>query len=224
MQYSKSFLVSLTLHGVIGALFLLVFSMVRHLPTPEAKIAVSLMEYTPSIITKPITPTSNSEPMTRTTLTPLPEKVIDTPITPIPIMTPIPVIKTAVTPPPVAPTPSVPVKTVQPEPIPIKAPPPPPPINVQKTYEEENLGEIRAILVKHLTYPKNAQRLKQQGSVLVTFTLTPEKEVIRMSISEGSGYDLLDEAALKLIETTSAQFPKPSKNVTISVPIGYKLR
>lgn len=225
VQYSKSFLVSLTLHGLIGSIFLIVFSVTRNLPSPEPKIAVSLMEYTPSLISKPyIAPVPKiAEPVPHTAKT-QPPKSISAPLTPV--ITPIPVVKTTViTPPtPAVPTPTAPVKAVQPEPIVTKTAPPPPPVNVQKVYEEENLGEIRAILAKNLIYPKNALRLKQQGSVLVTFTLTPEGEISRVAITEGSGYDLLDSAALKLIETTVSQFPKPSKNVTVSVPIGYKLR
>ncbi|MDD5716986.1 MAG: TonB family protein [Sulfuricurvum sp.] len=126
----------------------------------------------------------------------------------------------------VASSPIAAAKTAEPEAVPPKAsvPPPSPPINIQKVYEEENLGKIRTLLAQNLVYPKNARRLNQQGDILVTFTLHPSGEVSHIVIAESSSFDLLDEAALRLIEQSAPQFPKPQKNVTISLPIGYKLR
>lgn len=103
-----------------------------------------------------------------------------------------------------------------------KAPPPPP--KAQENYEEENLGRIRAILAERLKYPKNALRLKQQGEVSVTFTLGTNRDVSQITISQSSGFELLDEAARSLIENSANEFPKPSKSVRITVPIAYKLR
>lgn len=94
----------------------------------------------------------------------------------------------------------------------------------QETYEEENLGRIRTILMERLTYPKNALRLKQQGEATVTFTLETTREVSQITISKSSGFELLDDAARNLIQSSAGEFPKPSKSVRISVPIAYKLR
>lgn len=100
----------------------------------------------------------------------------------------------------------------------------PPAQKQQEHYEEENLGRIRSILMERLTYPKNALRLKQEGEATVTFTFETDREVSQISISKSSGFELLDEAAKKLILSSAAEFPKPSKTVRISVPIAYKLR
>lgn len=105
-----------------------------------------------------------------------------------------------------------------------EAPPPPPPVSVQERYEEENLAQIRSILIERLVYPKNALRLHQQGEVVVTFSLTPDKEVKTITVTKSSEFELLDDAAVKLITSSASSFPKPSKTVRITVPIGYKIR
>ena len=116
--------------------------------------------------------------------------------------------------------------TKAPETLPVAAPkaPPPPPPKVQENYEEENLGRIRSILAERLKYPKNALRLKQQGETTVTFTLGTDRSVSQITITKSSEFELLDEAARALIESSASEFPKPSKSVRISVPIAYKIR
>lgn len=101
---------------------------------------------------------------------------------------------------------------------------PPPPPKVEENYEEENLGKIRSILAARLKYPKNAVRLKQQGECIVTFTLEPNRDVNQITITRGSGFEMLDSAAKELIETSASEFPKPKKSIRISVPIEYKLK
>lgn len=114
------------------------------------------------------------------------------------------------------------VKTPATEPVIVKAPLPP--VNVQAEYEEENLGRIRTLLAERLKYPKNALRLKQQGDVLITFTLSPSGGVSAIAIAKSSDFGMLDDAARTLIESTAPLFPKPSKNIRISLPIEYKIR
>lgn len=110
------------------------------------------------------------------------------------------------------------------EAIPVAVPKVSPPPIAKENYEEENLGRIRSILMERLTYPKNAMRLKQQGEATVTFTLETTREVSQISITKSSGFELLDNAAKNLIESSASEFPKPSKTVRISVPVAYKLR
>lgn len=95
---------------------------------------------------------------------------------------------------------------------------------IEENYEEENLGRIRTILAERLKYPKNALRLKQQGETTVTFTIETNREVSHISVTQSSGFELLDDAAKTLIESSASLFPKPAKAVRISVPIAYKLR
>jgi len=107
-----------------------------------------------------------------------------------------------------------------------KAPPapPPPPVNVEKEFLNAHLGEIRSLLLQNMKYPKNAQRLKMQGEVRVSFSLGTDGSVDDVKVVEGSGFEILDEDAVALIQKTASKFPKPSKSVRISVPISYVLR
>lgn len=132
--------------------------------------------------------------------------------------------KPAMMPSPVFSEPSVlPITAKTPEALPIVTQKSLPP-KVEENYADENLGQIRAILAERLKYPKNALRLNQQGEVMVSFTLGTDREVSQITITQSSGFEFLDNAAKKLIETSSAEFPKPAKPVRISVPIEYKLR
>jgi len=195
-------------------------------PPIEEKISLK-------ILLQPSTPTQ-THPIQTPPLTAAPPKVPE-PIQPqviIPPKTPIiPMIKptkpTQVSPAPVITATTVVSKAPEAAPVVsvVKAPPAPPPAaKAVENYEEENLGKIRNILADRLKYPKNALRLKQQGDVSVAFTLSPDRTVSQISITQSSGFEILDDAARTLIETTAAEFPKPSKTVRITLPIGYKLR
>lgn len=228
MRITKSFFLSIGIHFGLAVLLIGIFSAAqKNLSDSPQKIKLKLL-----------LDTSFPEPAA----SPLPQPkqpVQKLPAQPIPHQQPkiSPQMKTAVPPKAVQPSPVTapqPIPTVTAplqkptETIPVstpKAPPPPPPApKVEENYEEENLGKIRSILAERLKYPKNALRLKQQGECIVTFTLEPSREVNQIRITQSSGFDMLDDAAKELIETSSSEFPKPKKSVRISVPILYKLR
>lgn len=100
----------------------------------------------------------------------------------------------------------------------------PPAPNVEKEFLDAHLGEIRSLLLQNLKYPANARRLKMQGEVRVAFTLNADGSVENIKVIESSGFDVLDEDAMKLIEKTASRFPKPTKSVRINAPLGYVLR
>lgn len=202
------------------------FSTVRKKAEPE-KIRIAVLLQTPmstSSIPKPVAP---PKPITSV---PVKTPPIPTPIkTPNVLPKPTPLLAKPVQAPMIvqAPSPAI-AKIPVAEPTVVKAPPaappPPPPVNVQASYEEENLGRIRSLLSERLKYPRNALRLRQQGTVVVTFTLSPSGDVSGITITKSSDFEMLDDAARELIESTATLFPKPSKSVRISVPIEYKIR
>ena len=69
-----------------------------------------------------------------------------------------------------------------------------------------------------------AQKLKMQGDVRVSFSLEKDGSVANVKVIESSGFDILDDDAVALINKTASSFPKPTKSVRISVPLSYVLR
>lgn len=224
MKSSKPLFVSLAFHALLFMVAWGAFSTLRKIPEPE-KVRIAVLLQTPM--------STSSTPQPITQPKPIDPTPVKTPLIPAPIetsnvlsKTPVPILAKPVQPPVIAqaPTPAV-AKIPIAEPVVVKAPPPPPlPVNVQATYEEENLGRIRSLLSDRLKYPRNALRLRQQGTTVVTFSLSPSGEVSGITISKSSDFEMLDDAARELIESTAALFPKPSKSVRISVPIEYKIR
>ncbi|MDD5212760.1 MAG: TonB family protein [Sulfuricurvum sp.] len=154
-------------------------------------------------------------------------------------ITPTPVIQKALTPASTA----QPIQTVVPQPIsrpsvttqtaplslPIETskithPPIVPSVNIEKEFLNAHLGEIRALLIQNLKYPRNAQRLKMQGEVRIGFRLKSDGSVENIEVIQSSGFELLDEDARTLIKNTAPQFPKPTKNISLSIPLSYLLR
>lgn len=230
MNLSKSFLASLAVHLLILALALVAFKTVRSRPLPETKIRVALLMQAPASVTQNLPKPIASIPQPPQIPLKIPEKIVPS-IKPVETQKPIAAAPAAVNVQKTAPVPAVVThseptsqKTPMIEPVIAKAPPPPPAPNVQAEYEEANLGRIRTLLSEHLKYPKNALRLRQQGSVTITFTLSPSGEISALSITKSSEFELLDDAARSLIGETASLFPKPSKSVRISVPIEYKIR
>ena len=94
----------------------------------------------------------------------------------------------------------------------------------EEDYLDNHLGAIRDLLVKYRKYPTQALRLKQEGVVKVSFRLKSNGEVEDIAIISGSGYEILDDNARELIQKTAQYFPKPAKNVRITVPLNYGIK
>ena len=226
MRHANSFFISLGVHLSLAALMVGALSAVhKSAPVIEEKIALNLLAAEPTTSESPA-PVLSPEPA-------VPPKVFQPTVNPQIVSQPKqtgteqikplmnPQMQTAPAASALAvPSAKVPEQPTQP-PAAKAAPSTPKP---QEHYEDENFGRIRTILMEKLVYPKNAQRLKQQGEAVVTFTLEPNREVSQITITKSSGFDLLDDAAKTLIETSASEFPKPQKSVRISLPIAYKLR
>lgn len=220
---------SLFIHICLLSLFIFTFS---YTPKKESKTALKLQMIS---LSSPMSPSLQKKPAPPQTA----EKTKSIPTQkPTPI-TPTPVIQKAPTPAPTA----QPTPTVTPQPIvhpsvttpmtplspPAEAPkivhPPiaPPSVNIEKEFLDAHLGEIRALLIQNLKYPRNAQRLKMQGEVRVSFRLKSDGSVENIEVVKSSGFEILDEDAKALIKNTAPQFPKPSKNINLSIPLSYLL-
>lgn len=89
-------------------------------------------------------------------------------------------------------------------------------------YMEINMQEIAQLLEENLYYPVSARKRNITGLVKVNFTLGVDAKVDNIKVVE-SNSDILSRAAIKTIEELSTKFPKPHKEITLSVPINYSL-
>ncbi len=73
-------------------------------------------------------------------------------------------------------------------------------------------------------YPKIARLKKQQGTVVIEVFIKNNGAVEDLSIKQSSGYEILDEAALKTIKTWQFEANKDSKRSSnILIPITFTL-
>jgi periplasmic protein TonB len=224
---SRPFLYSLLVHFCILAVFIFSFT---HTQKTESRTSLKLkmislpLPMSPSLEKKQILPQPKKEitsiPVQKTTPTtpaPLEQKVL----TPSPIAQVAPT-QQSITRPSVtaSPTPlSSPAETPK-----VTHPPIAQSVNIEKEFLDAHLGEIRALLIQNLRYPRNAQRLKMQGEVRVSFRLKSDGSVENIEVVKSSGFEILDEDAKALIKNTAPQFPKPSKSINLSIPLSYLLR
>ncbi|MCK7576413.1 MAG: energy transducer TonB [Chromatiales bacterium] len=89
-------------------------------------------------------------------------------------------------------------------------------------------GTLAAWLNRHKRYPDRARRLRQQGTVRVSFTIDRQGRLISHRIVGASGYPLLDQEVEALVRRASPMPPFPAgltqSQLTITVPISFNLR
>lgn len=220
----RPFIYSLAIHSVLLAVLIFTLSPDSKKETRKLlKLQMITLSPSPAVVSKPSTPqpTVPTKPIPVQKIKPLTQVTV--PITAVKPLLPTPVIT------PIR-TPSAPVvQTIAPVETPkaVYIPTPQPQaqsVNVEKEFLDAHLGKIRALLIQNLKYPKNAQRLKMQGEVRVSFRLKSDGSVENIEVIQSSGFELLDEDAKALIKDTAPQFPKPTKSITLSVPLAYLLR
>lgn len=96
-------------------------------------------------------------------------------------------------------------------------------LNEKEQYIQDNLAIIAQLIKENLYYPRRARKRGIQGSVIVHFRLLKDATVTQVTASSLSNA-ILTRAAIKTITELSGQFPKPKKDLMLSVPIEYKLR
>jgi protein TonB len=126
---------------------------------------------------------------------------------------------------------------VRPEvrPVPRETPPPvvqprvepsvvaPQPKAADESREQQYQQIISASIKQYKEYPTVAKRRHWEGTTVVRLRLTPEGKVTDISVVEKSGYEILDEAAVKMIRKASP-LPLPPEGLhTVLVPIKFRL-
>lgn len=223
MKIKRSFVLSVLLHaGIIcGAVALSTLPIEKK--EEQVVLKLSFAEPTPPVPQSETLPEPKAQPIQHKTVQPTPQlpiikeaKLVEEIKPQSEIKEPIAETKPLETPQRIA---QMAPKITPPVPQPIV-----PQVDVEEQYLDEHLSSIRDILVKYRKYPSQAVRLKQEGSVKVTFRLKQNGEVEDVRVVGSSGHEILDEDALSLIQKTAEYFPKPPKSVRITVPLNYALK
>jgi len=76
-------------------------------------------------------------------------------------------------------------------------------------------GLIKAGIIKQWKYPKEAKENLVEGKLMVVFSLAKRGNLTQIEIISSSGYEILDEEALRAV-STAAPFPAFPEHITVS--------
>jgi protein TonB len=89
------------------------------------------------------------------------------------------------------------------------------------------LERVRQALAKHKRYPEQARKLKQVGTVRISLHLARDGTVLGAQIATGSGFPLLDEAAVQMARDASPVPRVPDdvdgETVKIALPVTFEI-
>lgn len=88
-------------------------------------------------------------------------------------------------------------------------------------------SDVAALIDANKDYPGEVKKEKQEGVVVVAFSINRQGKILSSSIRKSSGYALLDKAALATLQRASPFPPMPKSikqdTLKIAVPIDYTL-
>jgi protein TonB len=92
---------------------------------------------------------------------------------------------------------------------------------------DDYLDRLRRWLNGYKQYPDAAQQRKEEGELVVSFTILHDGTVVDPRIERSSGFPLLDEAALKMLRDASPVPPLPAtyraERVGIDLPVDFSI-
>lgn len=205
-------------------------------PVPEPVVVVELPagEAPPATIAPayaPAAPPSAAAPM----VTPAPALRASVPLPPAPAILPVPILSSPDR--QAAPAPA------QPAAPPVQAAVPPtgagsgtlsaigPAIGTDphaRAVEVDYFAMLSAYLNRRKAYPAEARRARQEGVVVVRFTVDRDGAVSGTAIKRSSGHDLLDQATLDLLQRVAPLPRMPAtmqrQTVSLALPIAHTLK
>lgn len=99
--------------------------------------------------------------------------------------------------------------------------------SAQQTIERDYLNQLRQQIGKEKFYPRQARHKAEEGTVKVGFVLHKNGEISDMKIVLSSGYQLLDQAALRAVKKASPFQPIPEdlgyQTWSINIPLSFTL-
>ncbi len=97
---------------------------------------------------------------------------------------------------------------------------------LQKAYLEKNLSNFQTItqrVLNRLGYPQLAAKLKIGGVNVVEFMFHPDGSITNLKIIDSSGYNILDDYSIELIEIAYKDYPRPQTSTKLRFNVQYRL-
>ncbi len=94
--------------------------------------------------------------------------------------------------------------------------------NYSTQYISKNISIIRKLIAENLYYPRKARRRHIQGTVKVRFTLTQKGKIENIQLLSYPA-DILAKSSITTLKNIENKLPKPKEEITITLPIVYKL-
>ncbi|MEA3331714.1 MAG: energy transducer TonB [Campylobacterota bacterium] len=94
---------------------------------------------------------------------------------------------------------------------------------LEKDYLDEHIAKIGKLLKENLYYPRSARKRGITGKIMVKFKLLTDGSVQFIEVVS-SNSEILSRAAIKTIKNISEEFPKPSEELILYLPINYELK
>jgi protein TonB len=92
---------------------------------------------------------------------------------------------------------------------------------------DDYLSRVRRWIAKYKKYPPEALRQKQEGTVMVAFTLARDGTVLAVEIERSSGFPLIDQAVHDMLHRASPVPPVPAhytgERLSIAIPVRFSL-
>jgi periplasmic protein TonB len=92
---------------------------------------------------------------------------------------------------------------------------------------DDYLDRLRRWLNRYKQYPQAAEQRKEEGRLVVSFTILHDGTVLDPRIERSSGFPLLDEAALRMLRDASPVPPLPAtyraERVGIDLPVDFTI-
>lgn len=90
------------------------------------------------------------------------------------------------------------------------------------------MGLVMAYLERHKRYPRQAQSLRQEGTVSLRFSIDRKGDILNARLEKGSDYSVLDNEGLAMLKRAGRVPPPPSEVkgdvIELVVPVRFFLR
>ncbi|HEY7883454.1 MAG TPA: energy transducer TonB [Cellvibrionaceae bacterium] len=90
------------------------------------------------------------------------------------------------------------------------------------------LASLQAWLERHKQYPRLARRMRQEGTALLYFVVSPNGEVLNYELRQSSGHQHLDREVIAMIERAQPLPAMPAsmaqKELELIIPVEFFLR